>query len=542
MHPSNDDDVDPNLDSACRDIIDELLGCNNRSKNFLNALKIKYAKKHGLAEIPNNAAILDKLTGKERDTLIGLLRRRKTRTLSGVSVIAVMTEPIDCPGHCVFCPGKNSQPGDRAAQSYTGKEPAAMRSISYGYDPFKQVSSRIGDLEAIGHECDKIEIIVMGGTFLSSPANYQESFVKGCIDGVLGHQTRSLAEAKVVAETSTRRIIGITFETRPDYCNHAHVDAMLDYGGTRVEIGVQTTHDDIYELVERGHNSQASKRAIQVAKDAGFKVCLHVMPNLPGSSLERDEEAFSTIFSDDDYKPDYLKVYPTLVVPGTRLEQWWREGKYKPYSIEMMTNLLARVKASLPPWVRIQRVQRDIPAYLILDGVKHSNFREVIWEKMKQHGTRCNCIRCMEFGFSRGESMNNIVPVHDMTFHDEYYPASGGTECFITARHPGTESIFGYVRVRKPSPLAHRDEITGVRASIIRELRVVGEVVPVNKVAGDRQVQHRGLGKTLMERAEQVAREKFNAEKVLVISGLGVKPYFFGMGYQKDGPYVSKVV
>jgi len=305
---------------------------------------------------------------------------------------------------------------------------------------------------------------------------------------------------------------------------------------------LQTTHDDIYDLIERGHDSIASKRAIQVAKDAGFKVCLHVMPNLPGSSPERDAEAFSTIFTDDAYKPDYLKIYPTLVVPGTGLEQWWREGKYKPYSIETMTDMLARVKASLPSWVRIQRVQRDIPAYLILDGVKHSNFREVIWEHMKGKGIRCNCIRCREFGFSREEKMTGVIPVNNMTFHDEYYPASGGTECFVTARHPDTGSIFGYIRLRKPSSLAHRDELIPGKTALVRELRVVGEIVPVSKPAGDRQIQHRGLGKVLMERAENIARDRLNADKILVISGLGAKPYFFGLGYQKDGPYVSKMI
>ncbi|MHA1716703.1 MAG: tRNA uridine(34) 5-carboxymethylaminomethyl modification radical SAM/GNAT enzyme Elp3 [Promethearchaeota archaeon] len=532
-----------NLIKACRGIIKELLESRSRSRNELNNLKSKYCKVYHLSTMPKNAQILENATPDERELLLPVLKRRRTRTLSGVSVIAVMTRPFPCPGNCIYCPGEDSQPGDPVAQSYTGREPAALRSLMFNYDPYRQVSERIKDLEAIGHSCDKIELIIMGGTFLSTPLDYQRYFVKRCIDGVLGHETSSLAEAKELAEFSSKRIIGLTFETRPDYCLDPQIDAMLDYGGTRVEIGVQTVFDDILALVNRGHDVAASKLAIQLAKDAGFKVCLHLMPNLPGSSLDRDMEMFTEIFTNDAFKPDYLKIYPCLVIGGTVLEKWWRDGRYKPYPVEELATLLARVKSELPSWIRIQRVQRDIPAYLILDGVKNSNFREIVWKRMDELGLSCNCIRCREFGFSRRSGDDKSIPsIDNLVIKKEFYNASGGIECFISAVDEATDDLFGYVRLRKPSKLVHRPEIKDNVASIIRELRVVGEVVPVKNVAKRLQVQHRGLGKKLMHVAEDVVKKRFGSKKLLVIAGIGVRPYFYRLGYKPDGPYVSKIL
>ncbi len=529
------------LEVALDAIVDELRASGLTSRGQLSKIKINYAKRFGLKEIPTNAAILARIPEKDRGSFLPVLKRRSKRTMSGVSIIAAMTKPMPCPGKCLYCPGLGSQPDKPVAQSYTGREPAALRSLMYGYDPFKQVSSRVSDLESIGHTCDKIELIVMGGTFLSTPKEYQEYFVKGCMDGVLGKETTSMSEAKRLAETSDRRIIGITFETRPDFCMAQHVNAMLDYGGTRVEIGVQTTHDDVYALVERGHDAATTKKATQVAKDAGLKVCFHMMPNMPGSDLKRDAAMFDEIFSSEAYRPDYLKIYPCLVVKGTRLEQWWHDGKYKPYPTAELIELLAGVKSRLPRWTRIQRVQRDIPADLILEGVKNSNLRELVWEAMDKKGLKCNCIRCREYGFSREhKTIASIPDIDDLVIKKEFYQASGGSECFISALHPETDDVFGYVRLRKPSPAAHRPEIQGLPSSIIRELRVVGEVVAVSKEASNLQAQHHGLGKKLVKIAEDVARTGFSSGKMLVIAGIGVRAYFVGLGFEPDGPYVSK--
>ncbi len=534
-------DDDEKVEAALEAIVDDLLASGPIARNQLGKIKIKYAKQFSLKDIPTNAAILAKLPEEDRDQFLPVLKRRSKRTMSGVSIIAAMTKPMPCPGKCLYCPGRESQPDEPVAKSYTGREPAALRSLMYGYDPFKQVSSRVNDLESIGHKCDKIELIIMGGTFLSTPKEFQESFVKGCIDGVLGKETADLSEAKRLAETSERRIIGITFETRPDFCMAQHVDAMLDYGGTRVEIGVQTTYDDVYNIVERGHDTATTKKAIQVAKDAGFKVCFHIMPNMPGSNADRDKAMFDEIFSNEAYRPDYLKIYPCLVVNGTTLEKWWREGKYKPYPTAELTELLAGVKSRLPGWVRIQRVQRDIPADLILDGVKNSNLRELVWECMDKKGLKCNCIRCREYGFSRERQAKTSIPdIEDLVIKKETYEASGGSECFISALHPESAEIFGYVRLRKTSPASHRHEFLGIPSSIIRELRVVGEIVPVDKEAKELQAQHRGLGKKLVQIAEDIARNDFYSDKLLVIAGIGVRPYFYGLGFEPDGPYVSK--
>lgn len=536
--------MDTDMDAAIKDIIALIMESRPRTKDQLNAAKITMCKKHALARVPTNAEILARAPEAIQAILRPLLQRRKTRTLSGVSVIAVMTKPMDCPGACLYCPGKASQPGDPVAQSYTGKEPAALRSLMHGYDPYMQVSSRIDDLEAIGHRCDKIELIVMGGTFLAAPVDYQESFIQGCLEGITGARHSSLKIAKHAAESSARRLVGVTFETRPDYCTPAHVDAMLHYGGTRVEIGVQTVYNDVLELVHRGHDARATASAIQVAKDAGFKVCAHVMPNLPGSSVDRDQTAFEILFKDDTFKPDYLKIYPCLVIGGTGLESWWRDGRYKPYPDRELVTMLARVKSQiLPPWVRVQRVQRDIPAYLILDGVRNSNFREIIWEYMQEHGLRCKCIRCNEYGFAKGKFMKDVVPaIESLDFQSEFYTASGGRECFIKAMHLDSDTIVGYVRLRKPSSLAHRPEFLEQPTSIIRELRVVGEVVPVRETASQNQAQHRGLGRRLVHLAETVAAREFQSEKLLVIAGLGVRSYFRLLGYQPDGPYMAKKV
>ncbi|MFX0100774.1 MAG: tRNA uridine(34) 5-carboxymethylaminomethyl modification radical SAM/GNAT enzyme Elp3 [Candidatus Hodarchaeota archaeon] len=534
---------DLNFQKACREIIFELLNLGNKKKNTLNSIKSKYCKKYSLKMVPKNAQILKLATEEERELLIPFLRRRKTRTLSGVSVIAVMTKPVPCPGECIYCPGVNSQPGEPVAQSYTGREPAALRSLMYDYDPFKQVTSRIEDLSAIGHACDKIELIVMGGTFLSAPNAYQESFVKGCIDGILGTRTGSIVETKKKAETSKRRLIGVTFETRPDYCMSPQVDAMLNYGGTRVEIGVQTIYNDVLKLINRGHDLETSKKAIQVTKDAGFKVCLHLMPNLPGTTEERDRQMFTTIFEDNAFKPDYLKIYPCLVIGGTKLEEIWNAGEYKPYPTEKLIDILADVKASIPEWIRIQRVQRDIPAYLILDGVKNSNLRELIWNKMDEKHENCNCIRCREYGFSRKRKPTEKIPdIDGLEIREHFYDASEGKECFITAVNPATDDIFGYVRLRNVSKYVSRPEFEGNNSSIVRELRVVGEIVPVNKIAKELQAQHRGLGKKLMGIAEDISGNRFKSHKLLVIAGIGARPYFYNLGFQPDGPYVSKYI
>jgi len=530
------------LKKISREIIDNIIENPHVSKDTINNFKGKIGKKYQLHEVIKNATILKFANPEEKLIITPILKRRTTRTLSGVSVIAIMTRPLPCPGNCIYCPGKNSQPGPNVAQSYTGQEPAALRSIHNNYDPFLQVQSRVGDLEAIGHDVDKIELIIMGGTFLSTDLEYQNDFMKGALDGILERKTSSLEEAKSIAETSKRRVIGITIETRPDYCKQEHVDRMLDYGTTRVEIGIQTVYDDIYEIVKRGHSTKDSIDAIRISRDAGLKINAHIMPNLPGSNIQKDIELFENLFSNPDYRPDMLKIYPTVVVKGTILYDWWKDGKYIPYSDTNLVDLIARIKKAIPPYVRIQRIMRDIPAPLIEAGCKSSNLRQLIQQRLKQLNGKCNCIRCREYGMHKRKQIFNEPSFDEVKLYRLDYEASRGQEIFLSYENKYENYLIGYLRLRKPSEYAHRPELNDGKTLIVREIKVVGELVPKDtKPIWQTQVQHRGFGKLLMENAEKIAVEDFDSRKLAVISGIGARDWFYELGYKTDGPYVSKL-
>lgn len=522
-------------------IITYLLKHPNTPREKITNIKGKYAKEFNFNEVLKNATILRYSTEEEKQILTQLLRRRTTRTLSGVSVIAIMTKPLPCPGTCVYCPGQDSQPGQKVAQSYTGQEPAAMRSIHNNYDAYRQVKSRIGDLEAIGHTVDKIELIVMGGTFLSSAIIYQEEFIKGAYEGILEKRVNTLEEVKRLAEKSKRRLIGLTIETRPDYCTEPYVDRMLNYGATRVEIGIQTVFDEIYKKNNRGHTTQDSIDAIRIAKDAGFKINAHMMPNLPGSNFAKDLESFDILFSHPEYRPDMLKIYPCLVIKGTKLYDWWKDDRYTPYSLDELINLIAKIKQHLPPYVRIQRIMRDIPASLIEAGCNKSNLRQLVNKRLKELDINCNCIRCREYGIIKRDRNIEEGFFNNIKLNRLDYKASLGHETFLSYENKKEGYLVGYLRLRKPSEFAHRPELRDGKTMIIREVRVVGELVPKDaKPLNNNQLQHRGYGKLLMENAEKIAVEDYNSKKLAVISGIGARDWFYKLGYKLDGYYVSK--
>ncbi|MHA1755414.1 MAG: tRNA uridine(34) 5-carboxymethylaminomethyl modification radical SAM/GNAT enzyme Elp3 [Promethearchaeota archaeon] len=529
------------IEIVSKEIIKYALEHPNISKKKLSSIKGRIGKKYKLDNVVKNATVLKYATSEERKKIEKIFKRRSTRTLSGVSVIAIMTKPLPCPGKCIYCPGKDSQPGEKVAQSYTGREPAALRSIHNNYDAYLQVKSRINDLEAIGHKVDKIELIIMGGTFLSTDINYQENFIKNALEGIIGKRTASLKEAKALAEKSKRRVIGITIETRPDYCKEKHVDLMLNYGTTRVEIGIQTVFDEIYKLVNRGHTIKDSIEAIRIAKDAGLKINAHMMPNLPGVNLEKDLETFRILFSNPDYKPDMLKIYPTLVIKGTILYDWWKSGKYTPYKTEELIDLIANIKKELPPYVRIQRIMRDIPATLIEAGCKNSNLRQLVQKRLNQMNEKCKCIRCREYGISYRTQSISEESLEKVKLYRIDYEASKGLEIFLSYENKEEDYLLGYLRLRKPSEYAHRPELNDGKTLIVREIKVVGELVPKDmKPTAIEQIQHRGYGKKLLQYAEKIAKEEFDAKKIAVISGLGVRDWFYAQGYRLDGPYVSK--
>lgn len=523
-----------NSEETCRRIVERLADISYPTKDDLNRIKMDVCRELH-APTPKDSKIINFLRA-EKGSFPQTLKPKPVRTISGVNVVAVMTAPSKCPhGRCTYCPGG---PEYDVPSSYTGREPATMRGIQNRFDPYLQVKSRIDQLRAVGHVVSKVELIVMGGTFPAAAASYQESFLKGCLDAITGFDSKSLEEAKRRAEKGRIRNVGITFETRPDYCKEAHADRMLDMGVTRVELGVQNIYDDVYRLVERGHSVQDVVDATRIAKDSGLKVCYHMMPGLPGSDVDRDLEAFKTLFADPRFRPDMLKIYPCLVVRSARLYDWWERGEYRPYTVEEAVNLLVDVKRILPPWVRVMRVQRDIPAQLIVAGVKKGNLRELVHGEMWKRGLRCRCIRCREVGHRMLDGVN--TKAENIEVVAQKYMASDGLEMFISAEDAESDVLVGYARLRFPSAKAHRPEVKADKTAIVRELHVYGPLAPIGVRTADAW-QHRGYGEMLLRRAEEASLET-GRTRILVTSALGVREYFRRLGYRKTGPYMGKML
>ncbi len=506
------------------------------TKAQLNDAKIFLCKAFGMHNMPTNADILS-FSKPPSEKALRVLRVKPTKTLSGIAAVAVMTRPMPCPGKCIYCPGGTNTP-----KSYTGKEPAAMRALTFKFDPFKQVWNRLRQLEATGHSTDKIELIVMGGTFASMPVAYQKRFVKGCIEAAIGQRCKGLADAQKRAErTAGRRIIGITFETRPDWCAKKDISRMLSLGGTRAELGVQALSNGIYKKIDRGHTVEDVSRATALLKDSAFKVAYHLMPGLPGATPESDIETFRTAFSEQSFMPDMLKIYPCLVVRGTRLYSLWKRGLYKPYTTDEAAEIIAKAKEFVPKWARVMRIQRDIPLPEISAGVSNSNLREIVKEKMQQRGTRCRCIRCREAGLAAHTAGNtsSISGLRRVEIFKERYEASKGTELFISAEDPKQDVLYGFCRLRIPAK-PFRREITSSSA-LVRELHVYGRSLPLHSRSAE-SAQHASLGKALLAEAERISKDEFNARKILVISGIGAREYYRMLSYRLSSAYMAKTI
>jgi len=456
--------------------------------------------------------------------------KKITRTISGVTPVAVMTQPLKCPGQCIYCPTYVATP-----QSYTPESPAVLRARKCDYDAKKQVKLRLKIISEMGHPTDKVELIVMGGTFLAYPKEYQYQFIKGCFDALNGEESATLKEAKRFNETTRHRCTGLCIETRPDWCGQEEIDRMLEFGATRVELGVQMLDDEIYRLVKRGHTIEDAVNATTLLREYGFKVHYHWMPGLPGSTPEHDLELSLRLFSDDRFKPDGLKLYPTMVVEGTELEKWYRDGRYQPYDNETMINLMVAIKSIVPKYVRISRVLRDIPAKFIAAGLKDS-LRDEVKERMKQKAIECKCIRCREYGHRVREGREIGEP--RMVRMD--YQASGGREIFLSFEDDN-ESLFGLLRLRIQSkPVVELGQTDGGNFALIRELHVYGPELPLSQ-RNSSAVQHRGLGKALLQEAERIARDEFQAREMIILSGVGAKEYYrTEFDYYSQGDYMVR--
>ncbi|MEM4502651.1 MAG: tRNA uridine(34) 5-carboxymethylaminomethyl modification radical SAM/GNAT enzyme Elp3 [Ignisphaera sp.] len=467
--------------------------------------------------------------------------RRPTRMLSGITVVAVMSKPYPCPhGKCIYCPGG---PDQGTPQSYIGNEPALMRGLQTNFDPYLQMQLRLSQYEAIGHVPSKVEVIVMGGTFTAMPLDYQEWFIINIYEAANRYpnprpeRLPSLEEAHTRNEKAQIRIVGLTLETRPDWCREKHVDHMLRLGATKVEIGVQSIYDDVLERIGRGHSVRDTIEATRILKDSGYKVVYHIMPGLPGSDLDRDIQMVREIFENPDFRPDMLKIYPTLVVEGTKLYDMWRRGEYKALSDEEAIELISEFYRYIPRWVRVMRIQRDIPAQLIVAGPKKANLRELVEKRVLEKGIEIKEIRFREVG--RQEFYRGIKPVN-IEIVKEVYEASKGIEVFLSAEDSARGVVVGLLRLRIPSMYAHRVEVDS-RTAIVRELHVYGLQVPIGSRAED-SWQHRGWGSRLLAVAEEIARYEFNCTKMLILSGVGAREYYRRLGYTRpyNSPYMVK--
>lgn len=453
--------------------------------------------------------------------------RKPTRTLAGVTPIAVMLKPRKCRhGTCVYCPSLD------VPQSYTPASPAVLRAEMFKYDAYEQAKSRIKAFEVMSHPTDKIELIIMGGTFLSYPVKYQHEFVKRCYDAMNGKEARNLEEAKRMNEKARHRCVALCIETRPDICSEKGIKRMLEFGCTRVELGVQAIDDSVYRLVKRRHLVNDVIRATQLLKDSGFKVGYHIMPGLPSSSPKKDLEMFRMLFSDERFKPDQLKIYPCQVMKGSELEKWFYAGKYKPYSEEEIVGLIVKMLREVPEYCRVMRIMREIPPEYMIAGTKRIDLRKVIDEKISEEKIKLDEIRSREIGFVIREGRKTGKKLQ---LDIAKYNASDGTEYFIQAVN-NQNVLFGLCRLRIPfKPFI--DELKD--SAIVRELHVYGKSIAIGKEGN--AIQHKGLGKMLMKRAEEIALKE-GRRKIAVISGVGVREYYRKLGYKLKGFYMIKIL
>lgn len=574
------------------EIIEEIKKKELNTKQFAK-LKRDLCIKHKLKKIPTNIKILLHAPEEEIKELKRKLVTKPVRSISGVAPVAVMTKPFPCPhaekgvGPCAMCPGGPKSAFGDVPQSYTGREPATMRGIRNKYSSYMQVFNRLEQYILLGHNCEKVELIIMGGTFPSTLKEYQEQFVQDAFQAMndfskmfytytndfdyvkfkqffelpvvdLGDKERvariqnkllelkektgkkseedesehekgdttNLETVQLTNETAKIRCVALCIETRPDYGMLEHGNEMLRLGCTRIELGIQSVYDECLDKINRGHGTEESKKSIQLLKDLGFKIAVHYMPGLPGVDTDREKDlaGMKKLFSDSNYKPDMLKIYPCMVTKGTKLYDMWKKGEYIPLNTEDAVKLIAEFKKFIPEYCRIQRVQRDIPHQQIEAGVDMTNLRQYMTQK---YNVKCRCIRCRE---PKGQEVDWE---HVETKINEY-AASSGKEFFISVEDVKNDLLLGFLRLRFPAePL--RSEITSDSA-IVRELHVYGVAAGLGEAGG---VQHRGLGKQLLAKAEEIAKSA-GRDRLVVISGVGVREYYYKLGYKKEGPYVVK--
>ncbi len=473
----------------------------------------------------------------EDASLLDRLRMKPVRTLSGVTTVTVLTKPYPCPGKCIFCPTDVRMP-----KSYLPDEPGAMRGVEHEFDPYAQVRSRIASLEALGHPTDKIELLILGGTWSSYRRDYQEWFVRRCFEALnaaekeIQHEGEAtvldpdaLREAQAFNEGTAHRNVGLVIETRPDEITPDELRWLRHLGVTKVQMGAQSLDDRILEINQRGHDVECTRRATKLLRAAGFKIVLHWMPNLHGATHESDRVDFARLW--EGFCPDEIKIYPNQLLANAELYEYWKRGEFKPYTTEQLIDLLADIKPSIPRYCRVNRVIRDIPSTNVVDGNRRTSLRQDVHAEMRRRGTRCQCVRCREV---RGRE----VEAGALELDDLVYAADGAEEHFISYVTPD-DKLAGFVRLSLPKADAAETglkDLDGV--ALIREVHVYGQSLPVG-AEREGAAQHAGLGTKLLERAEAIAKEK-GFGRMAVISAVGTRQYYLERGFRRGEFYLVR--
>ncbi len=514
-------------------IIQELIKTRVRTRAGLESLKRKMAKKYkttcktNIVLLKTYHKLLQNKRINKSKILEVLLKTRPIRSLSGIVNVSVLTKPYPCPGKCIYCPSQENVP-----KSYLDNEPAVMRAILNEYDPFKQVKMRLEALKNSGHPVDKIELRIIGGTWSFYPKQYQTYFIKRCFDACNSKNSKSLRQAQKNNERTKCRIVGFSIETRPDFINKNEIKRMRILGITRVELGVQSIYDNVLKLNKRGHLIESTIKATRLLKDAGFKIGYQMMPNLPGSTLKKDQTMFEQLFSNSDFQPDLLKIYPTALLKEAPLYRWWKKKKYKPYTKKQLVHLIKAIKKQVPYYVRIQRIIRDIPAQSIVTGpTKISNLRQVVNKEIEKEGWKCHCIRCREI-------RKDYRPKEKLKLFRKDYDASQGKEIFLSFENRNQTRLYSLLRLRILSQKQFIPVLKGT--AIIREVHTYGQQLPLRQKGIS--AQHKGLGRKLMREAEKIIKKEFGLKKISVISAIGARQYFRKLGYKLKGDYMVKAL
>ncbi len=482
--------------------------------------------------------------------LLERIRMKPMRTLSGVTTVTVLTKPYPCPGKCIFCPTDVRMP-----KSYLPDEPGAMRGLEHEFDPYAQVRSRIDQLESVGHPTDKIELLILGGTWSSYRRDYQEWFIKRCFDAMndvpvarsgteataeaqskrIGN-TETLGEGELIAaqthnENTHHRNVGLVIETRPDEITPKELQWLRHLGVTKVQMGAQSLDDHILEINKRGHDVDCTRRATSLLRAAGFKIVLHWMPNLLGATPESDREDFARLWN--DFCPDEIKIYPNQLLANAELYEYWQRGEFKPYTTQELIDLIVDIKPTIPRYCRVNRVIRDIPSTNVVEGNRRTSLRQDIHHEMQRRGTHCECVRCREI---RGKPVDaELLELDDMV-----YPAGGAEEHFISYVTPD-DKLAGFVRLSLPGKDSPPTGISDLdEAALIREVHVYGQSLPVGAEKHG-AAQHAGLGTRLLEKAEAIAKAA-GYKRMAVISAVGTRGYYLERGFERGELYLTKTL